>query len=169
MDKAQSEGLSRWELSDSWLHSNFILTSWINILCTNFSLSNSYKHSPSTAVPPQIQAWLSLSRQDRRFGLCRSLVLIPFSSRSTCSSAAAGEPSAGSRTRVLNSDASDPIKSTTLLHYSQNSWALTPGNWILLQGPKRPAPYLWDFKIQSESNNFLGCQGSLKAVTQKWK
>lgn len=41
-------------------------------------LSISYKHSPSTAVAPHIQAWLSLSRQDRR--LCRSLVLTPFSS-----------------------------------------------------------------------------------------
>lgn len=65
MVKAQrSEGLSRWELLDSWFYSNFILTSWVNMLCINFSLSIFYKHLPSTLVPPQIQAWLSLSRQD---------------------------------------------------------------------------------------------------------
>lgn len=76
----RSEGLSRWELLDSWFYSTSVLTSWVNMLYINFSLSSFYKHSTSTVVLPQIQAWLGLSRQDRWFGLCRSLVFIPFSS-----------------------------------------------------------------------------------------
>lgn len=131
--------------------------SWVNMLCINFSLCIFYKHSPSIAVSPQIQAWLSLSRRDMIwFG--QKPGVHSLQQLTTCSSAAAREPSPGSRIRVLNSDGFYPIKSSTFLHYSQKIWALTTQNWTLLQVPNRPAPHLWDFKIQTESNNFLGCQ-----------
>lgn len=135
--------------------------------CINFNLNICHvlhKNSPSTVAAPQIQAWLSLSRQDGWFGFCRSLVFIPFSSPPRVPVQQLGSPWQTQGPGCLAQMVFILLNAACSLNILQHSPPLFPEHLstdhteLNTPVPNRAAPHFWDFKIQRESSNFLGCQ-----------